>query len=64
MKELTSPKREFSFLKEPPGQTLQQAIHDLHKENFFEGRALVAPIIKMFKSPSYRPSRKMSRMRQ
>jgi hypothetical protein len=31
MKEMTSLKREFPFLKEPPGQTLQQAIHDLHK---------------------------------
>jgi hypothetical protein len=31
MKELTSLKREFPFLKEPPGQTLQQPIHDLHK---------------------------------
>jgi hypothetical protein len=41
MKELTSLKREFSSLKEPPSQTLQQAIHDLHKafKNFFEGRA-------------------------
>jgi hypothetical protein len=55
MKELTSPKREFPFLREPPGQTLQHAIHDLHK---------CAPIIQMFKSPSYHPSRKMSRMRQ
>lgn len=41
MKELTSLKREFSFLKEPPSQTLQQAIHDLQKafKNFFEGWA-------------------------
>jgi hypothetical protein len=41
MKEPTSLKREFLFLKEPPSQTLQQAIHDLHKafKNFFEGRA-------------------------
>jgi hypothetical protein len=31
MKELTSLKRAFPFLKEPPGQTLRQAIHDLHK---------------------------------
>jgi hypothetical protein len=31
LKELTSLKREFPLPKEPPGQTLQQAIHDLPK---------------------------------
>lgn len=41
MEELIALKREFPFVKEPPSQTLQQAIHDLHKafKNFFEGRA-------------------------
>jgi putative transposase len=41
MKDLTSLKREFPFLKEPPNHPLQQAIHDLHKafKNFYEGRA-------------------------
>ena len=41
MEELIALKREFPFVNEPPSQTLQQAIHDLHKafKNFFEGRA-------------------------